>query len=67
MAVTEVDQLLSDFLDQSKAGATTKAIAFITVSDKELNQIALCRYLADNEAATDEQILAAARRIAAEE
>ena len=67
MAVSEVDQLLSDFLDLSNAGEATKAIAFITVGDFEQKQIALCKFLATNENATEEQILDEARRIAAEE
>jgi len=64
MAVTKVGQLLSDFLDQSKADEATKTIAFITVGSEEDRRLKMCRYLADNEDATGEEILAEARRIA---
>lgn len=64
MAITEVDQLLSDFLNQSKADEATRTIAFIKVSREETQQIKMCRFLADNPQASSDQILAEARKIA---
>ena len=63
MAVSEIEQLLIDYLRISKAKRDVQVIAFIMTGDSEDQMLELCQYLSENEEATGEEILAAARRI----
>ncbi len=65
MEITKIEQLLIDFLASSKASKTTQAIAFIILKE-EAQELEMCRFLSKNETATDEEIMAAAKRIAGE-
>ena len=66
MAVTEIEQLLVDYLSLSKASKGGQALAFIAM-DTEDQMLKMCRFLSDNEMVTEEQIIAQARKIAQEE
>ena len=63
MAVTEIEQLLVDYLSLSRASEGGQALAFIAL-DTEDQMLKMCRFLSDNEMATEEQIIAQARKIA---
>ena len=63
MAQMQVEQLLSGFLKTSNATEEDQLIAYL-MAETEAQQMALCRYLADNPEASGAEILAAARRIA---
>ena len=64
MALTEISQLLIDFLQTSKASEFEQFMAYRTVTTEE-QQLALCRFLSANESATGETILEQAQKIAA--
>ena len=65
MKPSETQQLLIDFLTISKASEPTKAIVFIQMESEEL-QLRMCEFLSKNKQATDQEIVTAANRIAAE-
>lgn len=62
MALTEIEQLLIDFLRTSKASKGIQAITFIALKDED-QMLQMCRFLSDNPEAKDKEILSVAKMI----
>ena len=62
MALTEIKQLLIEYLEISKAKEPEKTLAYLAM-DTEDQMLELCQYLSDNPEATGEAILEKAREI----
>lgn len=65
MAVTEVEQLLIDYLATSKAEEVDQHLSFIAM-DTEDQMLKMCRFLSDNPEASSKEILTKARKISKE-
>ncbi len=65
MSQSQIEQLLAGFLRTSSASKPTQAIAYLMM-ETEAQQLEMCRFLDENKAASDEEIMAAAKRIAGE-
>ena len=60
--VSKIEQLLIDGLELSNASVGTGAMVFILLQ-KESQQLEMCRFMKSNREATDEEIIAMARKI----
>ena len=63
MALTEAEEILKGFLALSKA-RTGAAAASLVMPKTEQQQVEMCEFPSQNEAATEKEILETARRIA---
>ena len=63
MALTQVEELLIDYLRTSKAETSTAVIVMLQLKERS-KQLKMCHFLSDNPEATDEEIAAASNRIA---
>ena len=63
MALTQVEELLIDYLRTSKAEKSTGVIVMLQLKERS-KQLEMCQFLSDNPEATDEEIAAASNRIA---
>ena len=62
MQITEIEQLLIDFLRTSKAKEGTRRIVFIALKEEE-QMLEMCTFLSKNPEANDKEIMATAKRI----
>ncbi len=60
--MTDLDQALLGLLKTSNAGKATRAIAY-TLMGTDAQKLKMCRFLLDNEDATNEEIDAETRRL----
>ncbi len=61
--LTEIEKVLIGYLKTSKARAGVQATTFLLLRE-EPQQMEMCEFLSKNEAATEQQILDQARKIA---
>ena len=62
--LTEIEQLLVDFLMTSTAQEGTGAIVFLLLQKAEDKQLEMCHFLRDHPEATEDEILEMAQQIA---
>ncbi len=62
MAISEIEQLLEEFLKTSKAIKSEQFLAYLAM-DTEEQMLERCHFLNDNPQATGQEILREARRI----
>ncbi len=65
MALTQLEQLLIDYLTLSNAQEWVQVVAFILLKEED-QMLEMCRFLSVNADATEEEILEMAYRLAGE-